>query len=62
MKKFKYHWLHIPTGKTGAHIISEDELLKNFLHLTVNRMPDIYFAINYWNKWGRGIWQYWSES
>lgn len=44
--KFAYHWLHIPTGKTGQNV-----------RVFWNR-EEFYTALNAWNAQQPGVWQY----
>ena len=52
LQEYTYHWLHIPTGKTGtttAEFSSRSDLLEN---------------LNYWNQScspNRKEWKYWTE-
>jgi hypothetical protein len=47
--QFEYHWLHIPSGKTGTEKIeypSEMLFVKDLLR---------------WNRSGGKLWKYWSK-
>ncbi len=48
MRKYKYYWLHMPTGKTGEstqEFLNDLELLRN---------------VNDWNRAGNQ-WKYWTS-
>jgi len=47
MYEFTYHWLHIPTGKTG---VTTQEFFDR---------DDLLVKLNRWNGQLPGTWQYW---
>ena len=59
-ESYTYHWKYLPTGSTGTHTAPAENIRREFAHMLIgNKVPDIYFAINAWNKAGGETWKYW---
>lgn len=48
MKRYKYHWLFVPSGETGER---EQEFASRL---------DFLAALDDWNSKSPGFWHYWS--
>lgn len=52
--RFQYHWLHIPTGKTGQN----DTALTQGRPMTRQQFLEM---LERWNAQQPGRWQYWAR-
>ena len=53
-EKWTYHWLHIPSGKTGIETVLVSDLVEKYKSLN--------HALANWNRLGTTVWKYWADT